>query len=242
MIDDIPGRRPTKILAVVLSLAVIAGWSQARTVPPPAPGTATLWGKVQLVPREGVTIPKGHLSAYESRELRGAKLVDYSQPGFVVVYLEGPPAPVGEARMMLEETRWQLRIEPAYLAMGHGGKVVFHNTTTKSHTISSPALGLLHNLGPDEELELPTAPPGPLQIHVLDEALTATVFFAPGPYSVASKRGRFMLSNVAAGPATLRAWHPRFPTPVRSLVLTADRVERLDLDIGVDRLAERPGD
>ena len=78
-----------------------------------------------------------------------------------------------------------------------------------------------------------------MTVFVLDAPeVQATVFAVPGPYSVASKEGRWELGNLHPGSRTLHAWHPRFPPVSRTIQVIEDEVIRIDLDIGVDRLSD----
>ena len=75
-------------LATCLALACAAGSPVA-----PAPGTSQAFGQVKLVPRAGLAAGHGGAS-YGDARLRDVEFVDYSRPGFAVVYVEEPPAPL----------------------------------------------------------------------------------------------------------------------------------------------------
>ena len=99
-------------------LAWLAGC--VRTPPPPAPGTGTLWGYVRLVPRSGVTPGRREYGPYADRRLRDVTFVDYSRPGFAVVYLDGPPPPGGTARLTITHALLRPELAPRYAAVGAG--------------------------------------------------------------------------------------------------------------------------
>src|SRR5262249_46045936 len=72
--------------------------------PTAAPGRATLWGYVRLVPREGVHPAAPGGGAYADPRLRDAALVDYSRPGFAVVYLDAGASGGGAGAPALRAT------------------------------------------------------------------------------------------------------------------------------------------
>lgn len=222
-------------LAVALTALACAG----ALPPPPAAGTASVWGTLRLVPREGVTPGSPGRSAYGDRRLRDVEFVDYEKPGFAVVFLERGPAPGGELRVSIEEERGRVRLDPLHGALGAGGVLVVANRTSEEHVVSDPTAGMLRRVGAGEELAVTAGDPGIHSIFLLDApGAEATVFVSPGPYSVASERGRFELRDLAPGPARLRAWHPRFPTASRPVDLVPGRVLQIDLELTVAGLPE----
>ena len=221
------------ILAASLALACAA-----PAPPPPSPGTATAWGFVRLVPREGVTpLGPGAGSAYEKPGTRGVDLVDYSKPGFVVVYLEGTASPAGSATLRIRDGRRHPVLAPAHAAVGVGGTLRLENTTAVVHSFSMPAAGWLRSLGPGEALELPLSEAGERSLFLLDvPEAEAHLFVAPGRFAVAAPSGHFELRDVTPGRLQLNAWHPRFPARVHPLELGSGDVVRVDLELGVGTL------
>src|SRR5262245_4462678 len=87
-------------LCLLLSLACASGGSA------PAPGKARVFGTLRLVPHTGVEVPSSHGGgSYGSRRMRDVELVDYSTPGFAVVYVAEETAPGGSARIAIRDTR-----------------------------------------------------------------------------------------------------------------------------------------
>jgi hypothetical protein len=210
----------------------------APAPPPPAPGTATAWGFVRLVPREGVTPTRaGAGSAYEQPGTRGVRLVDYSKPGFVVVYLEGSAAPGGSATLHIRDGRLRPYLDPEHAALGAGGTLRVENTSSARHSLSLPEAGLLRSVGPGETLEIALAEAGERSLFLLDvPEVEASLFVAPGRFAVAEPGGHFELRDLAPGRLELKAWHPRFPASVRRLELAPGDVVRVDLELGVGTL------
>jgi hypothetical protein len=216
----------------VLSLAC------ASAPPAPAPGRSHVYGELRLVPREGVK-PGGHSSSYGDRRLRDVELVDYSSPGFAVVYLSEEPVPADELRLVIRADRVAPRLEPALAAVGARGAIVIENRTGTDRVLSYPAAGRVTRLAPGEEWRIPVARPGEQGLFLLDGSNAATTLFAsPGPYDVVSSTGRFALLDVDPGAHELRAWHPRFPPSAQAIVLEAGRTLKVDIELGVGRSGE----
>jgi hypothetical protein len=203
---------------------------------PPAPGTAQAWGHLRLVPREGVTPGDSSGGSYGDRRLRDVSFVDYSRPGFAVVYIEDREPPGGTLELAIRRSRLGTRIGPELGAVGAAGRLVVHNQTPESHLFSYPAAGVVQRIEPGQQVELAVAKAGEQGLFLLDVADSqATVFAAPGPFAVASSSGRFALSNLAPGRHRLRAWHPRFPPALRDVELAPDSSVEVDIELGVGR-------
>lgn len=217
----------------------------AQAPPPPGPGRVTLHGTLELVPRAGLKPPAHGSVHYGDRRLRDVDLVDYSKPGFAVVYLDSPEPPGGRRELTVRETRGQVRIEPRYAAAGLGGEIAVLNKSASRHVVSCPAAGVLQWIGPGESLSIPAESSGSREVFLLDVAeAQAQVFVAPGPYVVVASNGRWVLPDVAPGERRLRAWHPRLPPADLPVQLAPGAIRRFDLKLGVDFLAggEHDGD
>ena len=174
--------------------------------------------------------------AYGDRRLADVELVDYTRPGFAVVWLEGASAPALGARMTLRATEFETRLEPAWAALASGGTLVLLNATPEAHTVSCPSLALVRRLAPGDSLELRVGEAGAHSIFLLDRPqIEGGVFAAPGPFAVLSQSGRFELRDVAPGHARLHAFHPRFAPVARGIDVIADETVRVDLEMGVGR-------
>jgi hypothetical protein len=120
--------------------------------------------------------------------------------------------------------------------VGVGGALVVSNLTTVAHVLSAPALGVLQRIEPGGVLELTMSEPGEQSFFLLDVPRSeATLYVAPGPFTVVSADGRFELGSLAPGRHQIQAWHPRFP-PARAFVdLAPDSVVQVDLEMGVQQ-------
>ena len=223
----------------LLAAAVVACATQAPA--PPSPGTGTVWGHLRLVPREGVTPVKPGGSPYADRRMSDVEFVDYSTPGFAVVYHDAGPSPAGTAQLEIRTTGVRTRLDPAHSVVGAGGALVVSNRSGAAHVLSAPDIGLLRRLEPGQQVEIAVPEPGEQSLFLLDVARSeATVFVSPGPFVVVSADGRFELSGLAPGSHRLLAWHPRFPPARASLQIAPDSIVQLDLEMGVDQRDDAP--
>ena len=128
-----------------LVLILIAGGLVACTAAPvpPAPGAFTAWGYVRLVPRAGLATGTG---AYGDRRVRDAALVDYSKPGFVVVYADGSPPAGMQVPLRIVAGAVRARLEPSSIALGANDRLVVTNSDSRQHTLSCPEAGMLEPL------------------------------------------------------------------------------------------------
>jgi hypothetical protein len=195
---------------------------------------AALYGTLRLAPRQGVTPPSRQADAiYADPRLRDITLVDYSRPGFAVVYLDDGSSPGGSAELSLRSSVRSVRLDPERAALGAGGVLRIRNATDLAHVVSLPGSGIVRRIGPGERFETVLGA-GPHEVIVLDTDAEAIVFAAPGPLARVRSDGSFELRDLAPGPALVRTWHPRFPSAERRVELGAGEAQRLDLEVGVD--------
>lgn len=206
------------------------------------PGRSGVWGYVRLVPHEGVAPQDtaGASSGYGDRRYADVELVDYSKPGFAVVYLDdapggaewtGRPAPLALA---LEGGAGGLRFEPAQAAVAVDGRILVTNRSGDARVVSCPEAGLLRLLADGEAVAIPVDRAGELELFAPDRpGARARLFAAPGPFAVVSAAGRYDLVDVKPGARTLRVWHSRFPPAERRVELAPGSVARVDLELGV---------
>ncbi len=223
-------RRNLATLAVGLLCAC------APAPPPASPGQSGVWGYLKLVPHEGVSGVVSGSHSYGDRRFEGALLVDYSKPGFAVVFAEGTPSPGGRVALVIRSTAVGPRLEPAEAAVGAGGELTVENKSGAAHIISIPAGGVVRSLAPGESLTLPVSTPGEWPVFLLDvPGKQALVFAAPGRYALVSESGKYAIPDLPPGRATLQAWHPRFPSASALVDLAPGALSRVDIEMGVDR-------
>jgi hypothetical protein len=219
--------------AVVAALFAIAAC--ATSPPAPAPGTAALAGTVRLVPHEGLPSHAGGGDAYGDRRLRDARLVDYSKPGASVVYLDLGTRPGGSLALAIEDSVAGPRLAPRFDAVGAGGEVAIANRTKSDVVISIPSLERVERIAAGASLAVRAEQAGALEIFLLGADEPARVWVAPGPWTRPDARGRYVLTDLAPGHVTVRAWHPRLPSASAEVELRADETTALDFEIGVGR-------
>jgi plastocyanin len=219
--------------------AVLLG-ACASAPPTPAPGRAAAFGYVKLVPREGVPVSGGSHS-YGDREFEGVSFVDYSKPGFAVVYADSPVRSGEAAALVIRAGTTHAVFDPPHAALGAGGTIRIANQSGEAHVVSCPGAGLVKPLATGESIEVVAATPGEWPVYLLDVAgEVARVFAAPGPYRVVSSSGRFEFTDLEPGRAQLRAWHPRFPPAETWVDLAAGSSVRVDLELRVGDHDEEP--
>jgi hypothetical protein len=200
----------------------------------PAANTGTLWGQVRLVRSEGVPAPNTADPFYGDRALRDVTFVDYSRPGFTVVYQEDGVEVGGNATLYVKGTRFEAMLGPRTSAIGPAGAITIENADSQPHSVSCAEAGLLRTLAPGEQVTFHPSNPGPHVIFLLDApGQEALVFVAPGSYAVTSARGHWELGDLPPGRTVLHLWHPRFPGAPRELEVEADTITKVDMELGV---------
>ena len=224
-----------------LALCAVAVACASPAPVAPAAGTGTVWGHLRLVPHEGVTPHKPGASPYSDRRMSDVQFVDYSKPGFAVVHLDQGPSPAGAAELAIRSTGVRTRLDPAYAAVGAGGKLVVRNDTGAAHVLSAPTMGLVRRLEPGQQVAIAVPDPGEQSLFLLDVARSESrVFVSAGPFAVVAEDGRYELSGLSPGNHTLLAWHPRFPPARAAVQIAPDSVVEIDLDMGVDQRDDVP--
>jgi len=177
--------------------------------------------------------------------MRDVELVDYSQPGFVIVYLDGPLATDDaassreRAELAIEQSPTGLRLVPQLAAVTVGGALVVENRTGDARALSLPALAHVELLAPGAKLEIAIENSGPVELFLVGTREHATLWGSPGPWVRTDAAGRFAFRDVEPGRAVVRAWHPRFPSASREVEVRAGAVVTVELEIGVGRDARR---
>ena len=209
----------------------------ASTPPAPSAGRSGAWGYLKLVPREGVDAVVAAPHAYGDRRLEGVEWVDYSKPGFAVVYVEGADPPRRErAEFAIQTSETGTHLAPPDVALGAGGELVVQNRSDAPHVVSIPGGGAVRRLAPGESMSVTAATEGEWPVFLLDvPGEKALAFAAPGRYAVVSETGRFAFADLPPGRFRLHAWHPRFPSASTWVELASDHLSRVDFELRVDR-------
>lgn len=235
---------------VVAMVSMVAGCAS----PPPAPlaGLAQVWGEVAAAPPAGAR-SEGGLVTYDGggassgKELpTGTTLVDYADPGAVVVELVGS-APIPGGALELVATADQ--IAPAFAAVGANGTVTIANRTSGALTFTLVRDGaLVGEVAVAAGASSPAQPMGgaagvvEVACYERDEpTYSARVVAAVGPYAVrAAGSARYVLDGVPPGRYELVARHARFPEVRRAVELVAGQQLRVDVELGTGGLPKVP--
>lgn len=231
--------RSRRLSFVLLGLVLGLGLACASAPPPPAAGMSHLFGKLRIVPREGIAPAHAHGNAYGDRRLRDVSRVDYSSPGFAVVFVEEGTAPTEAGELVIRATRVATSIDPDTLALGAGGRLRIRNPTSQRHLISYPAAGVVRGVEPGESIELPIPRAGEQDVFLLDvPEARARIFAAPGRFSRVATDGSYAIQNLSPGTWQVHAWHWRFPPANGSIQLHSDDTSQLDFELGVGLIQE----
>ncbi len=224
-------RRSRFFLASALAFAACAG------IPTPDPGEALVWGYVRLVPKQGTEAS----GSYGDRRFREVARVDYSQPGFSVVFAEaGAARPAAPAQLRIELAAGRAVWSQEHAAVARGGEIRIENATPAAVSVSAPEAAFVATLAAGETGSFSPPGSGELTLHLLGvRGGSAQVWVSPGPFAIAEPSGRYVLRGLAPGSARIRAWHPRLPPSApRPIALAAGAATRLDLEIGLGHREE----
>ena len=252
-------------LSTIAFVAVSAGlMSQAlvgcaaNRAPEPRPGTAWIMLEVVATPKEGakanhfVRVPVYDAAPRPAAPSGQFELVNYSALDDVIVWLE--PAGAGDAdadpARMERPARPPLSLD--FSAHSHsddvqavtiGQDIVFRNRGAEAVS--------LYSVSDDNDFDLPAIPPGGEarytaraagMIEVLGDPAdppVAMVYVVPSQWVTRTRSGGHVIfKNVAPGSYEANVWHPRLPGMTSPIALTPGAVARVELNVGVNVLAE----
>jgi len=233
-------RSSARVALAAAALLACAGAPRLRD-----PAKSGVWGYLRLVPHEGVRAQDiaGATGGYGDRRYADAPLVDYSKPGFAVVYLDGEAVDGPPVALALRAGAAGLRFEPDTGAVAAGGRVVVENRSGAARVVSCPAAGVLRRVEDGASLAFQAGRAGELEVFAPDDPRArARVFAAPGPFAAVDEAGRYALLDVEPGARRLHAWHSRLPPAARAVELAPGTVTRVDLELGVGHAGGEGGD
>ncbi len=228
-----PGRR--RLIFCVLVLAYSFG---CAGTPEADPTSGTIWGYVRLSPKAS---QHNASSGYGDRRLAHVKRVDYSHPGFAVVFLSAEQAKTGPpVEFVIRDGPRGPRIDPDLASATTLSDIRIRNATQIDRLISVPAVGYFSRLKPGDSDRLDVIEEGELTLHLLGRnadgaGSKAKIWISTGPIVEIDATGRYTLRHLDRGQHELRAWHPRLPpTAPQTVDLERGDVRRIDIEIGVD--------
>lgn len=235
------------MVRTLILLVCALGLACATAPPVSSPDESAAWGYLKLIRHEGVS-PGGSGAGYGDRRLGGVELVDYSRPGFAVVYVDTPvdtpvdspePAPSEPVVVSIQKSGVGPRFLPRHAVARVGGTIRVRNIGEDTRVLSCPAAGLIRSLEPGESFDFALAKSQAYELFLLDvPSAVSTVFAAPGRFARVSDSGRFELVHLSPGTTRIAAWHPRFPPVSRLIDLKAGEAFRIDLNLGVGQTKE----
>lgn len=174
-------------------------------------------------------------AGHDDPRLRHARRLDYTRPGFAVVYVETPPASPAEAELVIRDTPTGPAIQPRNAAIGAGSVLRVRNDSADTRVVSLPRNGVLERLEPGAAFEVRLLRGGASPLFLLDAPhVEALLFVAPGRFDVVAGDGSWELPSLPPGPARLVAWHPRLPRSELDVSVPEDARYEIALEVGVD--------
>jgi len=226
-------------VGAAVAVACLAACARA---PAPVAGEALVWGHVTLVPKAGLPAAGG---GYGDRRVADVKRVDYARMKFAVVYAPTAPTPDrAPAELTIRASDGHgsagALLEPAFATTSPAAGLRLTNATAVPRIVSVPAANRAERIAAGASLVIHDLPAGETAVHLLGARADAgdgvtQIWVTEGLATEVDASGRYALRGLAPGAHTLRAWHPRLPpSPPQPVALGPGRVERVDLEIGID--------
>jgi plastocyanin len=211
-----------------LLLALTPLWLSIGTA-----GAATIEGRVAA---RGKELPEesGQGRRYESRKLRFAEKVDYSQLTDFVVSIEGPPKvpvpkPEKPVRVVVQENAV---FSPHVLPILVGTTVEWPNEDDIYHNVFSFSEPRPFDLGlyKEEIKKVVFDKPGRVDIFCsIHKNMSCVILVMENPwFATADKTGRYSIPDVPPGTYRIKAWHERMPPQVREIVVPDEGIVQMD--------------
>lgn len=179
---------------------------------------------------------------YESRKLRFAERVDYTQLQGFVVYIDQPMTnnavpPLKPVRLV---TQKDAVFRPHVLPVVRGTVVEWPNEDTIFHNVFSMSpgnefdLGLYKSAGPDGWPKVTFARPGRADVFCsIHSRMNCVVLVLENShFASVDASGRYHLTNVPPGVWKLKAWHERLPAVVRQVTVPESGEVQVDFRMG----------
>jgi hypothetical protein len=245
------------VCAYLMSQALIG--CAASPAPKPNAGVAAIVLEVVATPKQGakanrfVRVPVYDAAPHTAAPSGQFELVNYSALDDVIVWLE--PAGAGDAEIDASHPatpeRAPLTLDVAASihpddvhAATVGQEIVFRNRGKDAVS--------LYSVSDDNDFDLPAIPPGGEARYTAREAgmievladpsdpPVAMVYVVSSPWVTRTRSGgHVVFKDVAPGSYEASAWHPRLPGKSTPVTLTPGAVARVELNVGVNVLAEQ---
>jgi plastocyanin len=206
-------------------------------------GAGTITGTVKAHGKEGVEELQGG-GGYESRKLKFAPRVDYSELKDFVVYIdqEIPDLPAQPARTERIVVQKDAVFRPHVLPVVAGGAVEWPNEDDIFHNVFSFSDPKSFDLGlyKDEAKRVTFSEPGRVDVFCsIHKDMHCIILVLQNPFfAVVDAGGRFTLKDVPTGTYKLKAWHERLPPQVKEITVPESGEVEADFDLGITGLPE----
>ena len=202
----------------------------------------TIAGTVRATAPSGPPDQAGS-GAYESRRYKFAEKLDYDRLRDFVIYIDQPVATAAPShpRLAAVTTQKDASFDPHVLPVEVGTTVRWPNDDDIYHNVYSISDAKAFDLGFYKKEKVPEQTFDQLgKVDVfcaIHTKMHCIILVVPSPFfATADARGHFTIKDVPAGTYKLRAWHERFPSQAREIVVPADGEVRVDFVLGVGEL------
>jgi plastocyanin len=227
--------------AALATLLVLGGLSSLLAHAGSITGTVSAEGKPEAQAQAGDG------GAYDSRKLKFAEKVNYSELHDFIVYIEGPLVTNVDASKLTATvethriTQKGALFSPHVLPVLVGTTVEWPNNDDIYHNVFSMSDTKPFDLGlymHPEVKKITFDKPGRVDVFCsIHSRMNCIVLVLQNPwYAAADAGGRYRIPNVPAGKYILKAWHERVPAETKEITVPADGEVRVDFTLGINHL------
>lgn len=202
----------------------------------------TIVGTVHATPPAGPPEQAGG-GAYESRRYKFAEKIDYGRLRDFVVYIDQPVAgaPAATPQLAAVTTQKDASFDPHVLPVAVGTTVRWPNDDDIYHNVYSDSEVKQFDLNFYKKEKVPEVKfdqVGRVDVFcAIHSKMHCIILVVPNAYfATADARGHFAIRNVPAGTYKVRAWHERFPSRTREIVVPAEGEVHADFELGLGEL------
>ncbi len=177
--------------------------------------------------------------SYESRRYKFVEKIDYDSLRDFVVYIDQvvPGAPSASSMAAAVTTQRDASFDPHVLPIQVGTTVRWPNDDDIYHNVYAQSDVAEFDLGFYKQEKVPEQKfdqVGRVDVFcAIHTKMHCIVLVLPNPYfATANAKGRFEIKNVPAGTYKLRAWHERFPSQTRQVVVPPEGEVHVEFSLG----------
>jgi len=203
----------------------------------------TIVGTVKAVQPVAPADAGGGGGSYESRRYKFVEKIDYDHLRDFVLYIDQtvPGAPTASTLPAAVTTQRDASFDPHVLPIQVGTVVRWPNDDDIYHNVYSDSDAAQFDLKFYKKERVPEVTFDKVgKVDVLcaiHSKMHCIVLVLPSPYfAKADAKGRFEIKNVPAGTYKFRAWHERFPSQSKEIVVPAEGEVNVDFVLGVGQL------